>query len=140
MANFRVDLKLDRRTVAALQKRVGQAAADPSKALTAGAHLLETRAVELAPVQTGNLEASAVVQVSRRGESKAVAEVGFGAPYAADVHELPPHARGPRTRRKPAGKYGEAGPRYLLRAVRGVTGDGSLGRAIAEAYKRLFGG
>lgn len=102
-------------------------------------NLLEARAVELAPVQTGNLEGSWAQQVRRAG-GRVLAAFGFGAPYAADVHELPPHARGPRTRRKPAGKYGEAGPKFLERAMRGVTSDGSLARTIAEAYARLFRG
>ena len=133
-------LRLDPRELERFKRRLGKKFAEVSeRAVADGLNLLEARSVELAPVRTGNLEQSWAEQVKRSSRS-VVGTFGFGAPYAAEVHELPPDARGPRTRRKPSGKYGEAGPRYLLRAMRGVVGDGSLARRLADRYRRSIRG
>lgn len=101
------------------------------------ANALEAKAVELAPVNTGNLEASTVVRVEKRG-SNVRGTVSFTAPYASTVHELPEEARGSRTRRKPGNEFGDAGPGYLLRPLRGfqqsMTRD--LGKFLREVWGR----
>ncbi len=102
-----------------------------------GVDLLEARSVELAPIDTGNLEAGFTVQF-RTTTSKQVALFGFTPDYAAEVHELPANARGPRTQRKAGNMYGPAGPSYLLRAMRGTAGDGSLLEAIGRAYSEAL--
>ena len=79
---------------------------------------LEAKAVELTPVVTGNLEASTVVRIEQRGK-RIRGTLRFGTPYAAGVHELPPDSRGPRTARKPGNEFGQAGPKYLERPLRG---------------------
>lgn len=80
----------------------------------------EGKMVELAPVDTGNLEASSSVRTERRRGGRLLRSViRFGAPYAATVHELPDEARGPRTRAKPGNEFGQAGPKYVERVLRG---------------------
>jgi hypothetical protein len=112
-------MKLDDRDVQRRLERLrAEVASDPA-VLNDALQVLEAAAVGLAPVDTGNLEAS-WAQETRRGPGGPSADFGFGAPYAAEVHELPEYARGPRTQAKPGNEYGEAGPGYLLRAMRGV--------------------
>lgn len=129
-------VRVDSASVARLVRSI-ERAVRTEVPLRRGVDLLEARSVELAPVDTGNLEASFQSQEQRRG-SKLVATFGFTPDYAAEVHELPDEARGPRTRRKRGNQYGPAGPRYLLRAMQGVVGDGSLGRVIARAYQEAL--
>lgn len=102
--------------------------------------VVEAKAVELTPVDTGNLEASTSVEVNQRGK-KLVGSIRFGAPYAATVHEFPPNKRGPRTREKPGNEYGPAGPKYLERVIRGFQERLSrdMGEALREAWGRASG-
>ncbi len=79
---------------------------------------LEAKAVELTPTLTGNLEGSTSVRVEQSGNS-IKGTLRFGAPYASVVHELPPENRGPFTRNKPGNEFGQAGPKYLERPLRG---------------------
>lgn len=95
----------------------------------------ETKAVQLAPVDTGNLEASTVVDVLRRARS-IIGRLAFTAPYAAEVHELPDHARGPKTQQKPGNELGLAGPKYLERVLRAL--QATAARSIAEAIQKVF--
>lgn len=100
-------------------------------------NVLEAKAVELAPVDTGNLEQSTVVTVRRRGGTIA-GLVRFGAPYAATVHELPEDARGPKTRQKTGNEFGVAGPKYLERPLRGF--QQRLARDLGEFLQEIWGG
>ncbi len=99
---------------------------------------LEAKAVELAPVDQGDLQASSSSTVQRRGGSMVVGVVRFSAPHAAAAHELPEHARGPGTRAKPGNEYGAAGPKFLERPLRGfqqrMTRD--LGKLLQEVWGR----
>lgn len=100
-------------------------------------NVLEAKAVELAPVDTGNLESSSiVVTLPTRGAIMGV-EVRFDAPYAATVHELPEEIRGPKTRRKPGNEYGLAGPKYLERPLRGFQRE--LTENLGEFLQRIWG-
>jgi hypothetical protein len=82
--------------------------------------LLEAKSVELAPLDTGNLEASTAREVVSN-EHGLQAQFGFTAPYAAEVHEMPMERRGPGTRAKPGNEFGPAGPGYLIRPLRGLS-------------------
>lgn len=115
MARQQLDDREVRRNLERLRRELAQ---DP-RVLDDALNTLEAAAVGLAPVDTGNLESS-WVQESSRTSSGPRAEFGFGAPYAAEVHELPEYARGPRTQAKPGNEFGPAGPGYLIRAMRGV--------------------
>lgn len=126
-------IDVDEASVARLFARIEKLATSTLPARR-GADLVEARSVELAPIKTGNLESGFRTELSR-GARKIKVLLGFTPSYAAEVHELPKDARGPRTRAKQGNQYGPAGPGYLLRAIRGVAGDGSLERTIGEAYE-----
>lgn len=98
-------------------------------------NILEAKAVELAPTDTGNLEGSTTVRVHTRGDN-IVGQLRFGAPYSATVHELPEHARGPLTQQKPGNEFGLAGPKYLERPLRGFQHlmQENLGRFLQETW------
>lgn len=81
--------------------------------------VLEAKAVELTPVDTGNLEASTATFV-RESRTRTVGELSFNTSYAAKVHELPPDRRGPLTQLKAGNEFGLAGPKYLERPLRGM--------------------
>lgn len=83
------------------------------------ADLYEAEMIKLAPVKTGYLEGSTVVRVWKRA-TKIIAQIKFGADYAAEVHEMPPDRRGARTRRKPATQFGNPGPKYVERVLKGM--------------------
>jgi len=101
-------------------------------------NMLEAKAVELAPVDKGNLESSSqVITRGRRGGIMEV-EVRFNAPYAAPVHELPDEARGPKTRKKPGNEYGPAGPKYLERPLRGFQKE--FTKNLGEFLQKLWTG
>ena len=101
-------------------------------------NILEAKAVELAPVDTGNLESSSqVITSGRRGGIMRV-EVRFNASYAATVHELPDEIRGPKTRKKPGNEFGPAGPKYLERPLRGFQKE--LTENLGEFLQKLWTG
>lgn len=129
-------VRIDQASVDRLIRRIERAVTTdlPMRRAT---DLVEAKSVELAPVDTGNLEASFVQRITRTA-GRIVSTFGFSAPYAANVHELPKHARGPRTRRKPGNEFGPAGPSYLLRAVRGLVLSGRLGRLLADEYREVL--
>lgn len=130
---------LDMKGLVAMLDEFGSASLDEAE--TQGMlrlmNVLEARAVELAPVKEGNLEASTVVRVEKRG-NQVRGTLRFGVPYAAVVHEMPEHARGERTLRKPGNEYGPAGPQYLRRPLRGfqrrMTQD--LGKFLQEIWAK----
>lgn len=97
----------------------------------------EALSVELAPVETGNLEASTVTQFFRQGNSM-IGLLSFVAPYAAAVHELPETARGPRTERKPGNEFGQAGPKYVERPLRGMQKrfPDTIGEKLLKVWRR----
>jgi hypothetical protein len=111
-----VDTSMFERACARLAAQVE----DPEDLMPAG-HLLEAKAVELANIDTGNLESSSIVE-GRRTSSGPEVLVGFTASYAAEVHEMPFDRRGPRTREKPGNEFGPAGPGFLIRPMRGLAG------------------
>jgi len=103
-------------------------------AVTRALSILEAKAVQLAPVDTGNLEASTTTSV-RETRGRTVGTLTFGASYAAKVHEMPEQARGPKTRMKPGNEFGVAGPKYLERPLRGMQA------VLADLVRRVvFGG
>lgn len=85
-------------------------------------NILEAQAVELAPVDLGNLEASTVIEIKETGK-KVVGTIAFVTPYAARQHELPDDARGPKTMAKAGNELGKAGPKYLERPLRQMQKD-----------------
>lgn len=95
------------------------------QAMTRVMNILEAQAVELAPVDIGNLEASTVVQIREVGQvnRKIVGTLAFVTPYAARQHELPEDARGPKTQAKAGNEFGQAGPKYLERPLRQMQKD-----------------
>lgn len=99
---------------------------------------IEAKAVQLAPVDTGNLEASTVVEVLTNGK-RIIGRLAFTAPYAAEVHELPKDARGPKTRAKPGNELGLAGPKYVERVLRAFQARATkdIGEALARVWRRL---
>lgn len=96
--------------------------------------LYEAEAVALAPHKTGYLENSSTVR-TRETSQGIRTEVGFGANYAAQVHELPPAARGMRTKAKPATKFGAPGPKFLERVLKGMDFEHFVGKAFQEVLK-----
>lgn len=110
---------------------------DAAESVSIVADGAEAKAVELAPVDKGNLEASSVVDVLKSAR-KVVARIAFTTPYAAEVHELPDEARGPKTRLKPGNELGPAGPKYLERVLRAL--QVSAARDIGQALQRLWRG
>jgi len=96
--------------------------------------IYEAEAVALAPVKTGFLQNSTRVQTGRwiNGIRTVIA---FTANYAAEVHELPPAARGKKTREKPATKFGVPGPKFLERVLRGMDFEYFIGRAFRQVLK-----
>lgn len=122
----------------ALLDEFGQASLDgEEQAFARLMNVLEARAVELTPVETGNLESSTVVRVQKRGD-KLVGTLAFATPYAATVHELPPNSRGPRTRVKPGNDLGWAGPKYLERPLRDM--QTRMSRDLGKALREIWGG
>lgn len=91
----------------------------------------EAEMVALAPHKHGYLENSSTVRTQRSGNSIRT-EIAFGTNYAAQVHELPADRRGPQTRRKPATKFGEAGPKFVERVLRGMDFEAIIGKAYRE--------
>lgn len=100
-------------------------------------NVFEAKAVELAPVDTGNLEASTSVRVDRQGPSL-VGTLEFNAPYAAIVHELPQDSRGPKTQAKRGNDLGLAGPKYVERPLRFF--QEALTRDLGELLQRIWRG
>lgn len=88
--------------------------------------ILEAKAVQLAPVDTGNLEGSTSVQITAR-EGKVRGTLAFSTPYAAAQHEgIDPrtgsqYTPGPYTSRKPGNEFGPPGAKYIERPLRGAS-------------------
>lgn len=127
--------------VRGLRRMVTSYAKEPLEELAQGAftrlvNVLEAKAVELAPVDTGDLESSSTVTVALRGGTLK-GTVAFTAPHAAAAHELPPEARGPRTQAKPGNEYGLAGRKYLERPLRGFQKllPEEMGRALQALWR-----
>lgn len=97
----------------------------PVEAMEAALLVLEAKAVELAPVDEGNLEAATATATTVR-PPQVVGELAFSTPYAAAQHEGIDHRTGdafqpgPKTQAKPGNEFGPAGEKYLERALRGV--------------------
>lgn len=95
----------------------------------------EAKMVEITPEDTGFLAGSSVVAVSEAG-AVTRAEITFNASYAAQVHELPAEARGPRTRAKRGNEYGEAGPKFVERVLRAFPLDRLVGEGLIRVWAR----
>ena len=100
-------------------------------------NVLEAKAVELTPVDQGNLEASTVIRVEERGD-RIRGTLRFSAEYAAAVHERPEGQDGPGTLAKPGNEFGSAGPKYLERPLRGFIKE--LGEGMKEALQKYWTG
>jgi hypothetical protein len=96
--------------------------------------ILEAKAVELAPADTGNLEASTSVRILENSKDRVRGELAFSTPYAARIHEMPEGSRGPKTQAKTGNEYGVAGPKYLERPLRGMQKE--MPEAIAKIMRR----
>jgi hypothetical protein len=105
------------------------------KAMAQIGDLYEAEAVKLAPHLTGYLENSSTVR-TRATDFGVKTEVAFTANYAAEVHELPPAARGKKTRAKPGTKFGAPGPKFLERVLRGMDFEHLIGKAIKELLEK----
>jgi hypothetical protein len=81
-------------------------------AVTVAGEEVQAKAIELAPVRTGELEGSSELTVT-----EGRAEIVFGVDYAAEAHELPESAVGPGTAAKPGNELGPAGPKFLERPL-----------------------
>ena len=88
--------------------------------------IVEAKAVELSPVDTGNLDASTVVTVESATPGRVAGTVAFSTPYALTQHEgIDPRTGqalmpGKRTQAKPGNEFGAAGPKFLERVLRGA--------------------
>lgn len=118
----------------ALVKRALDHGARAERVLSQVMDEAEAKSVEITPVDTGFLEGSTVVGVSRTSQAVR-GELAFAADYAAQVHELPPDRRGPRTREKAGNEFGRAGPKYLERVLRGFP----FGNRFAELFQKDLG-
>jgi hypothetical protein len=112
--NF-VDMEL---ALARILEEFGDAVLDTSEGQAVQRVLgdFEREAVELAPVDTGNLGGATNTSVTKRGDA-IVGTLVFATPYAAYVHELPESSRGEKTLRKPGNALGPAGPKYVERPL-----------------------
>ena len=108
------------------------------KAMEQTGDVYEAEAVKLAPHKTGFLENSSTVRTRSTGGGVKT-EVAFTANYAAEVHELPPAARGKKTRAKPATKFGAPGPKFLERVLRGMDFEHFIGEAVRELLRKAAG-
>lgn len=106
-----------------------------TKAMRKVGDAYEAEAVALAPHDKGYLENSSSVR-TRRGSGSVRTVIVFGANYAAEVHEFPPDMRGPKTRAKPSTQFGDPGPKFLERVLRGMDFETETGRAFREVLKR----
>jgi len=132
----RVSLKLPEKGLRDMLKLYGEAALEQVDPIfNEAASDAMARMVELAPYDTGELEESAVLttRVTPRGR-RAYADFEFTAEHAAIVHELPPSSRGPGTRTKPGNEFGEAGPKYVERVLRGF----KLGPRLAAGLRAFW--
>lgn len=98
----------------------------------------EQKAVELAPVDRGDLQKFVSKRRLPRLGGLLRGRLSFTVHYAATVHELPDEARGPRTRAKPGNEFGKAGPRYLLRPLMGAKrwAERAFGLALARTWRK----
>lgn len=124
-----------------LREIVGRVAAtaeeqEIEEAMYRVAALVEAKAVQLAPVDTGNLEDSTYIDVHFRGPRKVVASIQFRAPYAALAHERDEEARGPKTRKKRGNEFGPAGPKYLERPLRSMRAQ--IGEDLAGFFRSIM--
>lgn len=106
-----------------------------SQAMIRALNIFEAIAVEIAPVDLGNLEAATTVRILANRPGFVSGELVFSTPYAARVHELDADSRGPRTKAKPGNEFGPAGPKYVERALRGMAG-GIFLQTIAEELRK----
>lgn len=97
----------------------------------------EAEAVRLAPHDKGFLENSSTTRTKSYYGTGIISTVAFGAGYAAEVHELPPAARGPKTRAKPSTKFGSPGPKFLERVLKGMDFEHFIGVAFRQVLKDL---
>ena len=114
-----------------LTRPVEGIAADAAKALGRVAILYEGEMALLAPHKTGYLEGNTSTAVEQHGDI-ARADISFNANYAAQVHELPPAARGEKTRAKPSTKFGSPGPKWVERVLRGMDFMFYMGREVVK--------
>ncbi len=105
------------------------------KAMAQTGDAYEAEAVKLAPHKTGYLENSSTVKTGATGDGVRTV-ISFGANYAAQAHELRPDQRGPQTRAKPGTKFGDPGPKYLERVLRGMNFEALIGEALTKLLER----
>ena len=129
-------LKFPYKQLEATLKSLGGRAARKQlvRAMEKTGDVYEAEAVALAPHLTGYLANSSTVR-TRETLQGVRTTVAFGANYAAQVHELPPAARGRKTRAKPATKFGSPGPKFLERVLRGMDFEFFIGKAFREVLK-----
>lgn len=134
----KVKLKLPEKALREMLRRYGDdVLVQINDSFEGAADTALTKMVELAPLDTGELEASGRItaKVTPRGR-RATAEFRFETPYAAIVHEMPMSSRGPGTRSKPGNEFGPAGPKYIERVLRGFKLGPIVGRALRDIWRR----
>jgi hypothetical protein len=136
----RAELHFPYKKLEAMLKGLGERATRQQlgKAMAQTGDLYEAEAVKLAPHLTGYLENSSTVRTRATGQGVQT-EVAFTANYAAEVHELPPAARGKKTQAKPATKFGAPGPKFLERVLRGMDFEHFIGEAVRELLRKAAG-
>lgn len=107
------------------------------RAMAKAGDLYEAEAVALAPHKYGYLENSSTVRTGRRGSGGIRTEIAFTANYAAQVHELRPDQRGEKTKAKPSTRFGEPGPKYLERVLRGMDFEDIIGKEFRTVLKEV---
>jgi len=134
----KVKLKLPEKALREMLKRYGDDVLPViNDSFAAAADQALVKMVEIAPLDTGELEASGRItaRVSPRGR-RAAAEFRFDTPYASIVHEMPMSSRGPGTRGKAGNEFGPAGPKYIERVLRGFKLGPIVGRALRDFWRR----
>lgn len=134
MAGLQTRLRLDKRTLREFERRLRKGLDEAEEAMAQTADVVEAKMVEITPELTGFLAGSTVVRTVKRARA-VIASINFGASYASEVHELPPDARGPRTREKRGNEFGPAGPKFAERVLRGFPLAAEVGKRLRRALR-----
>lgn len=135
----RIDLRLEvaERDLARMLRDFGERTVDDDivAGMREAGDVAETKMVEITPERTGFLAGSTVVRTNDR-RNRIETSITYGASYAAEVHELPRDARGPKTRAKGGNEFGPAGPKYIERVLRGFQIAPIIGERLRRAWRR----
>ncbi len=140
-ARARVQLKLPEKALRKMLERFGDDVLPVihQKAKDAGVDAMQ-KMVELAPFKEGELESSAIREVvsTPRGR-RTTTTFKFLTPYAGIVHEMGQDSRGPGTVSKAGNEFGQAGPKYIERVLRGFKLGEKMGVALRDFWRAARG-